>query len=167
MKEVIVKEIIERDLKKFFLGTGTRKKDYIGDLITIKARNLKDCILYISKTIKFDIIKDPEYGIIKTRFRTSYYGDYKVPIGEYKGFDTLIVICLNRDKQIIEKAFAIPEKELGEKRFITILKTGHTYQKFKIDEKPYNKIYNYMKTEKYSILDDDDIKITHNTIKIK
>lgn len=154
-----MKDIIEKDFREFFNGVG-RKKDYIGDLITIKARDIKNCILYISRlTFKFSPFLDPEYGIIRTRFRTSYYGDYKIPIGESRDFDTLFILGLNRDKKIIEKVFAIPEKELGEKKFITITETGQTYKKFKIDEKPYNKICRCMETGGYSIFEDCNIII--------
>lgn len=150
---------IERDIKDFFNCKG-RKKDYIGDLITIKARNIKNCNLEIDKlTFKFNLAPDPEYGIIKTRFRTSYYGDYKIHIGEERNFDTLLILGLNRDKKIIDRAFAIPEKNLNGKRFITITKKGQVYQRFKIDERPYNDIYSLMKTGNYSLFEDDSINI--------
>ena len=151
-------ELIEKDFKEFFNSTG-RKKGYIGDLMTIKARNLKNCTLRINRSIGFNTIQDPEYGIIRTRFRTSYYGEYKLAIGDIRDFDTLFILGINKDKQIIETAYAIPEKALEGKKFITInTKTG-IYQKFRIDEKPYNKIYNYMKTGNYSIFEDNDIII--------
>lgn len=154
-----MKETIQKDFKEFFNGIG-RKKEYIGDLITIKVRNLKNCSLYIGRSgFKFDIVPDPDYGIIKTRFRTSYHGDYKIPIGDIRCFDTLLVLGLNREKEIIEKVYAIPEKELGKKKFITITKTGKMYQRFRIDERPYNKMSQYLKTGNYSLLEDDNIII--------
>ncbi len=151
-------DLIQNDFEKFFKYTG-RKKYYIGDLIVIKARGLKNCCLQINRTPRFDELIDPEYGIIRVKFRTSYYNDYKIPLGDMKNFDTLIVLGLNKDKETIERVFAIPEKELSGKRFITITNTGQTYQRFKIDEKPYRKVYDYMKTRKYSIEEDDDITI--------
>lgn len=156
---MITNDTIEKYFKDFFNGAG-RKKDYIGDLIVAKTRGLKDCRLQIIDSIpKFDPLIDQEYGIIKVVFRTSYYEEYKVPIGSSRGFDTLFVIGINREKKIIEKVFAIPEKELIGKRFITITKNGQKYQKFKIDEKPYIRTYNNVKKGKYSILEDNDITI--------
>jgi len=156
---MITKETVEKDFKDFFNGAG-RKKDYIGDLIVTKTRGLKNCRIQIIDSIpKFDPLVDQEYGIVKVVFRTSYYEEYKVPIGNARGFDTLFVIGINRDEKVIEKVFAIPEKELTGKRFITITKNGQTYQRFKIDEKPYVRTYNNIKKGKYSILEDNDIII--------
>lgn len=154
-------EIIEKDFKEFFNNEG-RKKEYIGDLITIKARNLKNCTLQINRSIRVNIVPDPEYGAIRTRFRTSYYGEYKIAIGDMRDFDTLFVLGINKDKEIIETAYAIPEKVLEGKRYITINTKKGIYHKFRIDEKPYNKIYNYMKKGDYSIFEDNNIVI-HKT----
>lgn len=149
---MITIDIIEKDFKNFFNNNTGRKKDYIGDLIVAKARGIKNCRLQIIDSVpKFNLLLDPEYGIVKVLFKTSYYEEYKVSIGNGRGFDTLLIVCINRDKKIIEKVFAIPEKELAKKRFITITKSGQTYQKFKIDEKPYIHIYNNIKKGKYSI----------------
>jgi hypothetical protein len=155
---MITNDIIENDFKDFFNGAG-RKKDYIGDLIIIKTRGLKNNLQIVDSASKFDLLVDQEYGIIKVIFRTSYYDEYKISIGNERGFDTLFIIGINRDKKIIEKVFAIPEKELTGKRHITITKSGKTYQKFKIDEKPYINTYNHIKTGKYSILEDNNITI--------
>lgn len=156
---MITNDIIENDFKNFFNCAG-RKKDYIGDLIAAKTRGLKNCRLKVIDSVpKFDPLLDPEYGIVKAVFRTSYYDEYKVSIGNVRGFDTLLIIGINRDKKVIEKVFAIPEKELAKKRFLTITKSGQTYQKFKIDEKPYIQTYNNIKKGKYSILEDNDITI--------
>lgn len=156
---MITNKTVEKDFKDFFNGAG-RKKDYIGDLIVAKARGLKNCCIQIVDSIpKFDPLIDQEYGIAKVVFRTSYYEEYKVPIGNARGFDTLFIMGISREKKIIEKVFAIPEKELIGKRFITITKSGQTYQKFKIDEKPYIQTCNNIKKGKYSILEDNDITI--------
>lgn len=151
-------DVIKDDFKDFFRCTG-RKKDYIGYLIVIKTRGLKNCRLQISRSSQFDELIDPEYGIVKVKFRTSYYNEYKLSLGDGGNFDTLIILGLNKDKKTIEKVFAIPEKELKGKRFITITNTGQMYQKFRIDERPYRRVYDYMKTGKYSIEEDGDITI--------
>ena len=150
---------VETDFKKFFYNVGKRK-DYVGDIVTIKARKLSGCSLDISGTMpKFDIPKDPEYGIIKTRFKVLYNGDYRFGVVTNRGFDTLIALIINKGKGVIEKAYAIPKKELEGKRTVTIADTEKIYHKFRIDEKPYNDIYRHMRTEKYSVFEDDTITI--------
>ena len=154
-----MKKTIEKDFKRFFNNVGKRK-EYVGDLVVIKARKLKGCNLDINGPLpKFNITPDPEYGIIKTRFRTLHDGDYRIPLISNRDFDTLFIMRINRGKCIIEDVYAIPKKELDGKRVITI-DCGQTYQKFKIDEKPYNEIYCIMRTGKYSITEDDSIIIT-------
>lgn len=154
-----LKTVIERDFKEFFDGAG-RRRDYIGELIVIKTRKLMNCRLKFARsTPKFLDISDPEYGIIRTKFRTSYYGDYKVPIGEDRNFDTLIVLGLNKEKKIIEKVFAIPKEYIEKKKFITITKTGQACTKYKIDAKPYNNAYMGVQNGSYSILEDKNIII--------
>lgn len=155
----LIKDTIEKDFKSFFNNVGKRKS-YVGDFVAIKARKLKGCSLDINgPSPKFDMVPDPEYGIIKTKFKVFHENDHKVSIGTARDFDTLFIVALNKRKGIIENVYAIPEKELDMKRVITIAGTEDAYQKFKIDEKPYNEIYCYMKTGKYSVLEDGDITI--------
>lgn len=155
---------ITNNLKNFFNTVGRKKVsyDYIGYLIVAKARKIKNCRLQIVDSVpKFDPLIDPEYGIIKVIFRTSYYEEYKISIGDERDFDTLFIIGINRDEKVIEKVLAIPEKELVAKRFITITRTGQ-YQKFEIDENPYIQIFDNIKKGKYLISKDNDITIIQN-----
>lgn len=143
---VEIYKMISDDFKKFSDGTA-RKKEYMGDLIVAKARNLKDCdLIFTDLSIKFRMSKDPEYGIVKVSFRTSYYGEYKISVGDVTLFDTLIIIGLNREKNVIEKVFVIPEKDLIGKRFITVTNTTVSYKKFEVDKKIYAQVYDGMKT---------------------
>jgi hypothetical protein len=135
-----------------------RKKEYIGNLIVAKARSIKGCGLLFNEGVpKFHMSKDPEYGIIKVTFKKSYHGEYKISIGDMTHFDTLVIIGLNKQKNIIEKVFAIPEKDLRGKRFLTITGTTVLYQKFEIDKTPYVKTYEDIKTGQCSILEDGSI----------
>lgn len=152
-------DIVKKDFQEFFNNSG-RKKDYIGDLIIIKTRGIKNCRLQIIDSIpKFDLFTDQEYGIIKVMFRTSYHEDYKITIGTERDFDTLFIIGISREKKIIERVFAIPKKELDNIKNITITKNTQKYIRFKIDEKPYIQIYEKIKKGKYSLLTDSDITI--------
>ncbi len=157
---MITNDSVEKDFNDFFNIPG-RKKDYIGDLIVIKTRGIKNCHLRIIDSIpKFDPFIDPEYGSIKVIFRTSYHEDYKITVGNLRDFDTLIIIGINREKKTIERVFAIPKKELDDIKNITITKNGPKYLRCKIDAKPYIQIYEKIKKGKYSILEDGDITIT-------
>lgn len=156
---MITNDIVGKDFQEFFNSPG-RKKDYIGDLIIIKTRGIKNCRLQIIDSIpRFDLFTDPDYGIIKVMFRTAYYKDYKITIGTGRDFDTLFIIGLSREKKIIERVFAIPKKELDNIKNITITKNSPKYERFKIDEKPYFQICEKIKKGKYSIFTDSDILI--------
>lgn len=154
----LIKETIEKDFVRFFNNVG-RKKDYIGELISIKARNLKDCTLYIKGPIfKMTSGPDPEYGVIKTMFKIFFENEYKIAIGTARGFDTMIILILHKGKGTVERVYAIPAKELEGTRIINIPENGQ-YKKFRIDEKPYNDLFCYMKSGNYSIFEDPDLKI--------
>lgn len=154
-----IKETIEKDFKKFFNNIG-RKKEYIGDVVTIKARGLKGCSLDNNYSLyKFNMIPDPEYGIIKTKFKNIYDIDGRISIPTKIDFDTLFIMLLNKGQGTIDNVYAIPKEELEGKRIIITTDIKNIYQKFKIGEKPYNDIYCHMRTGKYSILDDGDIII--------
>lgn len=154
---VIIEDTVIQDFKDFSYGAG-RKKEYMGDLIVAKARVLKGCSLLFNEGVpKFHMSPDPEYGTVKVTFKKSYYGEYKISIGDMTHFDTLIIVGLGKDKNVIEKVFAIPEKELRGKRFLTITSTTVAYQKFEIDKKPYIQTYEDIKAGKCSILEDGSI----------
>jgi hypothetical protein len=153
----IIEDIVIKDFKDFSCGTG-RKKEYMGDLIVAKARCLKGCnLLFTDLVPKLCMSQDPEYGTIKVMFKKSYYGEYKISIGDMENFNTLIIVGLGKEKSVINKLFAIPEKELRGKKFITITSTTVTYQKFEIDKKPYVQTYEDIKAGKCPILEDGSI----------
>lgn len=125
--------------KEQLYDTRGRRKDYLGDIITIVARRLENLDDKDIDDIK-NRIPDPEYGIIKPKVKTSYFGEYKINIGNDRDFDTLLIIGLNREKKIVEKVYAIPSHQLDGKSSISILKNGK-YDKFRIDEKPFNEVF--------------------------
>lgn len=154
---IIIEDVIIQDFKDFSHGL-VRKKDYMGDLIVAKARNLKGCsLVYIDSVTKLHMPPDPEYGVIKVELKKSYYGGYKVSIKDMKYFDTLIVLGLDKEKSVVDKVFAIPEEDLRKKKFITITSTTVSYKKFEIDKKPYVRTYEEIKAGKCPILEDGSI----------
>lgn len=153
----IIEDIVVQDFKEFSNNTG-RKKDYMGEMIVAKARGLKDCsFLFVDSVTNFHMSQDPEYGIVKVMLKKSYYGDYKISIGDMSNFDTLIVLGLDKEKNAIKKVFAIPKKELRGRKFITITSTTVSFQKFEIDEKPYARTYEDIKAGKLTILEDGSV----------
>lgn len=152
-----IENIVMQDFKEFSYGS-VRIKEYMGYLIVAKARCIKGCNLsFVDSVPKFHMLPDPDYGIVKAIFKKSYYGEYKISIGDMTHFDTLIIIGLDKEKDIIEKVFAIPEKEIRGKRFITITSTTVSYQKFEIGKKPYVQTYEHIKAGKCSILEDGSV----------
>lgn len=130
---------IEKWKEQFYEKRG-RRNEHLGDIITIFARGLEKILADKDIDDIKNRIADPEYGIIKPKIKTSFFGDYTISIGKDRHFDTLLIIGLNRTKKIVAKVYAIPRLQLGEKSSISILKNGK-YEKFRIDEKPYNEAF--------------------------
>lgn len=147
---------IEKWIEQFY-EVKHRRKDYLGEIITIIARRLGESL----KDKDIDEIKnripDPELGIIKPKVKTSYFGEYKINIGKDRNFGTLLIIGLNREKKIVEKVFAIPIHQLDGIGFMSILKNGK-YDKFRIDEKPYNEVFQMIHDNRTKSIINEDIK---------
>lgn len=153
----IIEDTVIQDFKDFSNGSG-RRKEYMGQLIVAKTRGLKDCsFLFIDSVTNFHMSPDPEYGIVKVVLKKSYYGDYKISIGDMSNFDTLIVLGLDKEKSAIKKVFAIPKKELRGRKFITITSSAVSFRKFGIDEKPFARIYEDIKAGRCPMLEDGSI----------
>jgi hypothetical protein len=96
-----IEDAVIQDFKGFSNGSG-RRKEYMGDLIVAITRGLKDCsYMFIDSVTNFRMPPDPEYGIVKVVLKKSYYGDYKISIGDMSNFDTLIVICLEEGNSLL------------------------------------------------------------------
>lgn len=143
LKKLETKGIKMHNIEKWkeqFYGSKGRRKDYFGNIITIIARRLGENLNDKDIDEIKNRIPDPEYGIIKPKVKTSYFGEYKINIGNDRYFDTLLIIGLNREKKIVEKVYAIPKNQLNGKNSMSILKNGK-YEKFRIDEKPYREVF--------------------------
>lgn len=145
---------IEKWKEQFYESRG-RRNGYLGDIITIVARGLGESLNDKDIDKIKNRIPDPEYGIIKPKVKTSYFGEYKVNIGKDRDFDTLLIIGLNREKKIVEKVYAISSLQLDGKSSMSILENGK-YEKFRINEKPYNEVF--------QIIDDNRTKSITETL---
>lgn len=117
-------------------------KGIIGEAIVAKIRKLKILAIELDNfSFKgFDLSFDIMYGRIQVKFRLCIYGEWNVKYGD-KDFDTLFVICTDESMKSVVRVYAIPKEELGGEYGTTITKNCIIYEKYRIDEKPYNDEY--------------------------
>lgn len=136
-------------------------KGLIGEAIIAKVLGLK--ILGIETgniNFEFDLSIDKQYKMIESKIRRPLYGDWKVHLSEYHNFDTLFILCMDNDMKNIVRVYVIPKNELNELTGITLYRNptptiGSKWEKFIIDEKPYNDAYQdliqFIKHDKFGI----------------
>lgn len=130
-----------------------------GETIIANIRKLKIISIEMNNfRCKFDLSPDLEYGIIQSKFRSAHYEDWGIRFGEKHYFDTLFALCSDKYLRNIERVYAIPEVELEGICNTTIVKNFSKYEKFRIDEKPYDNAYSSIKSffngRKYVGVDD-------------
>ena len=136
-----------------------RGKGLIAEAVIAKIRKLE--IIGIKSdnfNSKIDLSFDLEYGIIQVKSRISYYGDWMVRY-DLEEFDTLFVLCLNKDGRDIERMYAVPERLLYGTISLTIMGSCNSkYEKYRIDERPYNDVYHnlmeYLRGREYFGIED-------------
>lgn len=127
-------------------------KGYIYEQITARTRNIKNLNVE-EDNFNFPIDHiDPEYGILQSkgttynilekRWNTCWINEQK------KEFDNLILYCLSKDGKNVERVYIIPNKEVLLRTGLTIVKyptkkrfIEQWYEKYRVDEKPYNDVY--------------------------
>lgn len=136
-------------------------KGLIGEAVIAKVLGLK--ILGIEAGnlhFEFDLSIDKQYNMIESKIRRPLYGDWKVHLSEYHNFDTLFILCMDNAMKNIVRVYAIPKDELDGLTGITLLRNptpsiGSKWEKFIIDEKPYNDAYQdliqFIKDNKFGI----------------
>lgn len=139
-------------------------KGLIGEVIIAKVRKLEVlCIEMDNFNYKFDLSYDIEYGMIQSKFKAPYYGDWDIGFGMEHDFNTLFAICANKDLSCIGRVYAIPDIELYGIHSIYLAGNPHPsigckYDKFKIDPKPYNYAYQnlmlYLQDKKFINVND-------------
>lgn len=141
---------IKKSLAKCRIGELSLEDDLllglIGEAVVANVRKLKVISIEInSLNSRYDLSPDPEYNIIQSKLRSSCNGQYSINIIG-RDFDTLFVLCTDDDMNDIIKVLAIPEGYI-DGTGLTIMerqpiKTEYMkYEKFRIDEKPYNEAY--------------------------
>lgn len=83
-------------------------KGLIGEAVIAKVRNIE--VISIKSDnfrTRFDLSLDPEYGIIQSKLRSPYYGDWLVSIDRDQYFDTLFALCMDNGMTNIKKIYAV------------------------------------------------------------
>lgn len=141
MKDMTKSRIGELD-KCNGLGLGL-----IGEAVIAKIRELNIISIKTDKfNAKFDLQKDSKYGIIQAKIRniqeslgSQMYEFWTLHISNFD-FDHLFVLCISFDMKNIERLYIIPRKEIGIMS-ISIYKNDSKWEKFRVDEKSYNDMY--------------------------
>lgn len=128
-------------------------KGLIFQQITVKARRVKDLnIEYDNFHAPIDHSRDPELGILQSKgavysikeknWHCNWSNEHN------KEFDNLIFYCMDKDMKNVERVYIFPKKEVLKITTITIVKNPtkrrfveQWYEKFRVDEKPYNDVY--------------------------
>ena len=141
------------------LKNSEKGKGLIGELCIAKVRKLEIlCIEMDNFNYKFDLSYDLEYGMIQSKFKAPYYGDWGMGFGMEHDFDTLFALCTDKGMSNIKRVYAIPEKDIYAIQSIYLSSNPHPsigckYDKFRIDPSPYNGAYQslmlYLKDKKF------------------
>lgn len=138
-------------------------KAFIGEQIWRKARGVDNCNIKMDNfAYKYDHSPDSEYGITntKTASLSHHQGTIEVwrfsPNGKY---DHAVLFCMSKNWKDVERTYIIPESEMKKGTSITITKNPSRgvpwYEKYRVDEKPYNDAYHNMNIEDCPVLKDD------------
>lgn len=141
----------------------TQGKGIIGEAVIAKVRKLDIISIQMDNfRFKFDLSIDQQYKRIQAKFRIPLYGECNVVFGDDHNFDTLFVLYTSKGMKDIERVYAIPEKELYDKKGIRIVNNdsirGSKWENFRVDNEPYNAVYHslmeFIKDKKYFGIED-------------
>lgn len=138
----------------------TSGKGFIGEQIWCKARGVENCnIKKDNFTYKYDHSPDLEYGIVNTKIATIEMGAWHfTPKGKYAH---AVLFCMDKEWENVDRTYIIPEFEMKMRTSITITKNpirgSQWYDKYRVDEKPYNNAYHNMNIEDCPILKNDEV----------
>ncbi len=135
-------------------------KGFIGEAIVAKIRKLEILAIKMDNfhPLGYDLSPDIKYNRIQIKLAGLIEGYWTVRFGMYHEFDNLFVLCTDKDTTIIKRVYIISEDELYGIGCIRLPKDpciyrGSKYDKFRIDEEPYNDAYHslmeFLKDKKY------------------
>lgn len=140
----IIKSLSDRRTNNLDQESPQAKGD-ISEAVTCMTRGVKNLNIENDNfTSPIDHSRDAEYGIIQSKgaIYNTLNRDWRIRVENErkKEFDNLIVYCMNKDMNNIERVYIFPKKEVIKRSSIRIYKTSYRswYGKYRVDEKPYN-----------------------------
>lgn len=131
-----------------------KAKGDVSQLITCRNFNVKDLNIENDNFhTPIDHSEHPLLGILQSKGSTllmRYIGSIKYEYWSFciinevdKNFDYLVVYCFSDDRKNIERVYIIPQEEIIKRSSFIIYNNDHShwYDKYRTDEKSYNKIY--------------------------
>lgn len=122
-------------------------KAVIGQWIAGKVLGLKDLNIEIDNfKVPIDLSEHAVHGKIdvKASSLSVTYGIWSFPIKD-RGFDNIIILCMSKSFDSVERVYIIPKIEFLNRIHISIVKSPSKgvqwYEKYRIDEKCYNDVY--------------------------
>lgn len=133
-------------------------KGFIGEQIVANVRGLKNCNIEKDDfNFKFDL-HDPEYGRVQVKTHVLNREGWSFSNIKLENYDTIILLCMDEYRKNIERVYIIPSVCVVGPTGITIVKypsRGFRYEKFRVDERPYNDSYHSMKLDNCPVLKDE------------
>ncbi len=132
-------------------------KGFIGEQIFCMTRDAINCNLKLDNfTSKIDV-KDIEFGMVQVKSPALYLNYFWNATGIKGNFEILAILCMSNDYKHVERVYIIPKKDVGDRTAVGIVKNptrGVWYEKFRVDEKPYDDVYHSMNIKNCTVLRD-------------
>lgn len=135
-------------------------KGFIGQQIVAKTYEVEDCNLKMDNfNFYVDLAKIGKYGYCEVKIATfnKRNGKWEFEGIDPEHFDSLFIVCMDKNEfwKNVERVYIIPVEYIISSH-ITIYENTSTklskWEKFRIDHKPFDKIYHNMKLENCKIL---------------
>lgn len=132
-------------------------KTFVLEQVTSKARGIENLNLKNDNfRSKNDHSIDKDYGILDTKVSVLGFNSWQFNVTKLKRkeFDNMIGHCTDRHMRNVVKTVIIPKFEIMKRESIKIYKNDEYrwYEKYIVDEKPYNDAYHNLNEEDLSIL---------------
>lgn len=130
-------------------------KGFIFEQIVCKTLGIRNCNIELDNwNSHTDIDKHEKYGYISAKGANVRLGEWSFSNIDAGIFDTLILICMSSDKNV-ERVYAIPVTEAKKRSSVCVRlnpSRGAWYEKYRIDESPFDRTYHNIKLEDCKVL---------------
>ena len=138
--------------------SSTLGKGYIGEQIWCKVRGVKNCNIEMNTfNYKYDHSPDPEYGIVNTKYAVFNNKYNRWVFDTADNCDNFCCISMNKEETDVNRVYIIPKEEAEKRTGITmsINSKDSWYEKYRVDETPYNEAYHSMNLKDCPVLKDE------------